>query len=59
MPPVLVHGDLWSFNILWYSEKNEKKIRFIIDWQVTLKLINYHITDKFDESAKYCLAQFQ
>ncbi|VDD96027.1 unnamed protein product [Enterobius vermicularis] len=33
MPPVLVHGDLWSFNILWYSEKNEKKIRFIIDWQ--------------------------
>uniref|UniRef100_A0A0N4VKT1 CHK domain-containing protein n=1 Tax=Enterobius vermicularis TaxID=51028 RepID=A0A0N4VKT1_ENTVE len=33
-PPVLAHGDLWSANILWHNVEGERKIRFIVDWQL-------------------------
>lgn len=35
IPPVLVHADLWSGNILWEKNNNneEAKMLALVDWQ--------------------------
>uniref|UniRef100_A0A0N5AAD6 CHK domain-containing protein n=1 Tax=Syphacia muris TaxID=451379 RepID=A0A0N5AAD6_9BILA len=35
LPPILVHGDLWSSNVLWRKQANgSRQLAAIIDWQV-------------------------
>lgn len=34
LPPVLVHGDLWSSNVMWKVKDGKRELGAIIDWQL-------------------------
>ncbi|KHN80107.1 putative kinase-like protein [Toxocara canis] len=34
MKPVLVHGDLWSGNVIWRKDGERNKLAAIVDWQL-------------------------
>ncbi len=38
MAPILVHGDMWMNNIMWYKSDDGKsatdRLAAIVDWQV-------------------------
>ncbi|VDD96402.1 unnamed protein product [Enterobius vermicularis] len=37
LPLILTHGDLWSSNIIWKYEDNNRKLAGIVDWQIIHK----------------------
>ena len=34
MTPVIVHGDVWSANLLWRKQNCKNNLATIVDWQV-------------------------